>query len=194
MRNLVLIIFFALLSMANSYGEVRSVPQLDLESYLGKWYEIASIPQFFERKCVANTTAEYSLDEEERIKVLNSCDTKKKRMSAEGRARPAGPDSNSKLEVTFVKFMGWVFLFSGDYWVLDVDQDYSYAVVGNENADYAWILSREPFLSVEKLESAASTLKENGYDLCDLMMTVQDGGFGQEQKLCEVVDGEGATH
>lgn len=186
-RSIYLLLF--LLFSGNAFTEVRPVPDIDLKRYLGKWYEIASIPQFFQRKCVGNTTAEYSLVEKGRVRVLNSCDTEKKRISAEGRARPIDPDSNSKLEVTFVKFIGWFFLFSGDYWVIDIDQDYSYAVVGNGEGDYAWILSRKPYLPEEKLLEAVNALKENGYDICDLMTTVQNEGFQQKQKLCEIVGG-----
>lgn len=189
MKKTIYLILFILLS-GNALSEVHPVPNVDLKRYVGKWYEIASIPQFFQRKCIGNTTAEYTLDEKGRIRVFNSCDTEKKRISAEGRARPVSPDSNSKLEVTFVKLIGWFFLFSGDYWIIDIDDDYSYAVVGNKNADYAWILSREPFLSEDKLSKAVKSLKENGYDVCELMTTIQEGGFRQKQKLCEVVGGD----
>lgn len=171
--------------------EVTTVPQVELEKYLGKWHEIASIPQFFQRKCVSNVTAEYSLDEPNTIKVINSCDQEDgKRKVAEGRARIEDDKSNAKLKVTFVKLIRWIYAFGGDYWVIDLASDYRYAVVGHPSREYAWILSRTPNMSEEDLIVVSNNLLNQGYDLCKIFTSKQDGGLNIKAPLCEYMKGK----
>jgi apolipoprotein D and lipocalin family protein len=167
---------------------VTTVDFVNLDQYLGKWYEVASIPQFFQRKCVGNTTAEYSGTNGELIKVVNSCDTKSgKRQSAEARAKVTDKTTNAKLKVTFVKMFDWIFAFGGNYWIIDLAEDYSYAVVGEPSKEYAWILSRTPAISEQDLAAATKSLISNGYDLCLVLSSIQDGGFQERKPLCEIV-------
>jgi len=169
-------------------NNVETVKHVDLNRYLGTWYEIASIPQSFQKKCVANTVAEYSLTKNGFIKVLNSCDTKTgERKTAEARAKVIDKESNAKLKVTFVKIFDWVFSFGGNYWILDLAEDYSYAVVGDPTTEFGWILSRTPQLSHADLVSAEKNLAKNGYDTCKLLTSIQNGGFSERIPLCEVV-------
>lgn len=173
---------------ADNQKEVYTVPSVDLTRYIGKWYEVAAIPQFFEEQCVANTTAEYSLADDNLIKVTNSCDTESgERSISEGRARVTDFKTNAKLEVTFVKLFDWIFTFGGDYWILDLGENYSYSVVGEASRKYAWILGRTGNLPIEQLTKAEKTLANLGYDTCKLLMAVQSGGFTQRKPLCEVV-------
>lgn len=178
------------ISIASSEIEkapVKTVARVDLQQYMGKWYEIASIPQFFQRKCVANTSAEYSFAEENLVRVYNSCETKTgERTFAEGRAKVIDTQSNSKLKVTFVKFFDWIFSFGGNYWILDLGENYSYAVIGDPSRSYSWILSRNPWLSTEQLTAAAKVLQEQGYDTCLLLTSVQSGGMTERKPLCEI--------
>lgn len=182
---------FALLGCVTApkvQAQVQTVPNVDLQRYLGDWYEIASIPQSFQKQCVGNTRAEYSEAENSSIKVLNSCATKDGDVSsAEGRARVVDTTSNAKLRVTFVKLLGqWVYLFGGDYWVIDLQPDYEYAVVGHPDLTYGWILSRTPSLDHDVLVKIGGNLAKNGYDLCEFNMTRQDGGFnGDSTRLCD---------
>ncbi|MDG0817295.1 lipocalin family protein [Bdellovibrio svalbardensis] len=170
------------------FAEPTTVPSVDLNKYIGKWYEVASIPQSFQKQCVGNTTAEYSMADRGFIKVLNSCDTKSgARSVAEGRAKVVDSKSNSKLKVTFVKFIDWIFSFGGNYWILDLGPNYSYAVVGDPSLKYAWILSRQPTLSLSTYISIEAKLKAQGYDTCSILTSVQTGGFSKRQPLCEVV-------
>lgn len=175
----------------NLYATTPSVPTapfVDISKYLGKWYEVASIPQSFQSQCVKNTTAEYSEAEKGRIKVLNSCSTQDGTVSgAEGRAKVVDAESNSKLKVTFVKIGGWVFAFGGNYWVMDVAQDYSLALVADPSAEYAWILSRTPAVSKEVLAEAEAKYAKAGYDTCRILTSVQDGGISSRVPLCDWV-------
>ncbi len=169
-------------------AEPTTVPYVDLNKYLGQWYEVASIPQFFQKQCIGNTTADYSLLANGMVKVMNSCDTESgKRSVAEGRAKVVDIVSNSKLKVTFVKIIGWVFSFGGDYWILDLSPDYSYAVVGDPSLKYAWILSRQPVLGADIYVRIEQNLKAIGYDTCSILTSIQNGGLSQRRALCEFV-------
>lgn len=175
----------------NSNHEVTTVPFVELDKYLSKWFEISSIPQFFQRKCESNVTAEYFIDSEKTIKVVNSCDEKDgARKIAEGRARIEDSKTNAKLKVTFVKFFRWIYAFGGDYWVIDLAPDYRYAVVGHPSREYAWILSRTPNMDEKDLISISNNLVNQGYDLCKLMTSKQTGGLNIKVPLCEYVKGK----
>lgn len=189
MKSLLCALMIFSLTHVATASEVQTVKHVDIERYLGTWYEIASIPQRFQKKCASHVKAEYSFAEKGQIKVVNSCKTKDGEIKkAEARAKPIdGDDSNSKLKVTFVKFIGWIYLFGGNYWIIDLADDYSYAVVGDPTREYAWILSRTRGISSSDLEAAVRSLEVNGYDTCELITTIQDGGFSEREALCGVV-------
>lgn len=169
---------------------VQTVESVNLERYMGKWYEIAAIPMFFERKCIGNTTAIYSLLPDGLVKVTNSCDVAKgKRMMAEGRGRVMDAKTHAKLKVTFWHFLGWRWIVGGDYWIIDLAPDYSYAIVGHPSRKYGWILSRVPVLPKETLQRLATHLKAQGYNACNFSMIPQKGGLNTRQPLCRVVGG-----
>lgn len=173
---------------AKASSEPTPVPFVDLTRYVGLWYEIASIPQSFQKQCVSNVTAEYAPTEDSLIKVVNSCQEENGAVSqAEGRAKVEDPQSNAKLKVTFVKMVDWIFTFAGDYWVIDLAPDYSYAVVGHPTRDYGWILSRTPSMSHETLRGIESRLRSQGYDTCRLLTTPQNNGLHEKKPLCEFV-------
>lgn len=172
---------------AKAQAELPVVSSVDLNQYLGKWYEIAAIPQFFQKKCVANTTAEYSKTDSELIKVMNSCDNAEgNREIAEGRAEVVDTNSNAKLRVTFVHFIFWIFQIGGDYWIIELAPDYSYAVVGHPDRTYAWILSRTPAMADGVLKALEVKIKSLGYDTCKILTSVQAGGVQERKPLCQI--------
>ncbi len=139
------------------------VDSVDVERYMGRWYAIASIPTSFERDCVAGTTAEYTLLENGQIQVVNTCyDADGKADRATGRAWIPNLKQPTKLKVSFVRFLGF-WLFPGDYWIIDLDPDYQYAVVGHPSYKYGWILSRTPILPDATLAEIVARLEEQGY-------------------------------
>ncbi len=145
------------------------VDSVDLDRYLGRWYEIASYPAWFQKNCTA-VTADYSLREDGRIKVINSCrkgslDGKVKQTS--GKAKVVNSASNAKLKVSFFG------PFWGDYWIIDLDPDYQWAVVGMPSRKYLWILSRTPQMDEAVLESIIARLPDAGYDPDKLEKTLQ---------------------
>jgi len=152
--------------------QLQAVPQVELERYLGTWYEIASYPQRFQEGCTG-TTATYTLRSDGEIDVLNKC--RKGALDgpedlAEGRARVVDRTSQAKLEVSFFG------PFWGDYWIIDLGPDYEYAVVGHPSRDYLWILSRTPTLDAEIYDGILTRLEEMGYPLEPLQKTLQPAG------------------
>jgi apolipoprotein D and lipocalin family protein len=185
-RPLAALLLAAIVALPARADEVSAVRALDLDRYAGSWREIASIPQFFQRKCASGTTAVYARLPDGMASVDNSCMTKEGgRIAAEGRARIVDPQWPAKLEVTFLRFLGeWRFWFAADYWVIGLDPGYRWAVVGHPSRTYAWVLSRGPRLSPPDLAAVLEILRAQGYDACDLLTTPQDGGWQERQPLC----------
>ena len=146
---------------------VVSVAEVNLARYVGKWYEIASFPMFFQRNCVGDTTAEYALTPEGEVSVTNRCRTASGFDEARGKAWAATDGNNARLKVSFF----WP--FRSDYWVIGLDPGYRWAVVGNPNRKYLWILSRTPQLDKKLLETALKAAATQGFDLKQLNYTVQ---------------------
>jgi apolipoprotein D and lipocalin family protein len=156
-------IFLSIASMlAVAQQPVASVPSVDLVRYSGKWFEIASFPMFFQRNCVADTTAEYSPATDGAITVRNRCRTDSGFDEAVGKATVVEGFDNSRLKVSFF----WP--FKADYWVLGLDPEYRWAVVGNPNRKYLWVLSRSPQLAAPLLEAALASASAQGFDLKSL--------------------------
>ena len=153
---------------------LSTVGQVDVERYAGLWYEIAKIPNRFQRTCATGTTAFYSLRKDGRIDVLNRCIKKNgTQITAKGIARVVDTRSNARLKVSFVRFLG-ISLFWGDYWIIGLGSEYEYAIVGTPSRKYGWVLSRTPTLQPEQLEHIFSQLRDNGYDPDQFEVTVQD--------------------
>lgn len=142
---------------------VRTVASVNLPRYMGRWYEISSFPQSFQKGCT-NTTADYSLRDDGKVEVLNQCKVDGKLKVAKGKAY-AVDDTNAKLKVSFF----WPFY--GDYWVLELGGNYEYAVVGAPGRDYLWILSRQPELSRGVYDGILARLRAQHFDLSKLQLT-----------------------
>ena len=150
--------------------EIKTVPHVDLEKYAGKWYEIASFPQRFQKGC-QYTTATYTLSDKGYVIVENRCkkDGKDgKETGVKGKAFVVKNSGNAKLKIQFF----WP--FRGKYWIIDLADNYSYAVVSHPNKKYLWILSRTPQMDPDLYEKILSRLKAKGFDLSKLNKTVQE--------------------
>jgi apolipoprotein D and lipocalin family protein len=155
----------ALAAMAQQ--PVVSVPSVDLARYSGKWHEIASFPMFFQRNCIGDTTAQYTPAPDGVIRVRNRCRTESGLDEAVGKATVVEGSNNSQLKVSFF----WP--FKADYWIVGLDPEYRWAVVGNPNRKYLWVLSRSPQLSSPLLEAALASASAQGFDLTQLRYTPQ---------------------
>ncbi len=142
---------------------------LDLNRYLGKWYEIARFPNRFERGCVG-VTAEYALRSDGDIRVLNTCYKGALNAPVTRAQGSARVDAPGRLSVTFVPWLPFV---RGDYWVLYVAPDYSLAVVGNPKGTTGWILARSPRISAAERAKAETILSSNGYNISKLEDVLQ---------------------
>lgn len=164
-----LVLSCALLSPSFAAAAPETVPFVEVERYMGTWYEIASIPKIFQLGCTA-TTAEYTLQNDGSVEVYNSCKLfgfRGPNYAVTGEARVVDAETNSKLTVNFFK------LFDGDYWIFDLAEDYSYVLVGSPDFDSLWILSRTRQLDpsiVEELKAKAESL---GFDVGRLKMSKQ---------------------
>lgn len=147
---------------------LRSVPFVDLKRYAGTWFEIARYPNRFQRNCDGDTTVDYSLRDDGKIDVVNSCRKRDGTFTmSKGTAKVVDGKTNSRLKVTFF----WP--FSGHYWIIGLDSDYQYAVVGEPDRKYVWILSRTPGLPPLPYEEATRIIRDAGYDPGRLLRTPQ---------------------
>jgi apolipoprotein D and lipocalin family protein len=162
-------IAFVLAGCAGRHPHLPTVDYVDLDRYLGTWYEIARYPAPFQEGCVA-TSAIYSMRERGGIRVLNRCLVESfdgAAREAEGRARVVDSATNAKLKVTFF----WPFY--GDYWVLGLGEDYEWALIGEPSRKYLWILSRTPHMDPDQYAGILGRLPALGYDAERLLITPQ---------------------
>ena len=163
---LLMILLFTACSTKNP--PLQTVEKVDLNKYLGTWYEIARFEHFFERDC-KNVTANYSILDDETIKIINRCTkiTTNEKSDAQGLAY-ATDKSNSKLKVSFFR------PFYGDYWVLILDKNYDYVVVGTPSREYLWILARENKISDFIKNDILQKLSTLEFDSSKLIWTIQE--------------------
>jgi apolipoprotein D and lipocalin family protein len=154
---------------------LQAVPSVDLTRYQGHWYQIALYPNSFQKQCVSHTTADYQLTSTGQVTVTNTCQKADgSTTSAVGAARikqprvlgvPVGAGVTSKLEVRFAPgWLSWVPGVWAPYWVIQLADDYRYAVVGEPGRQYLWILSRTPVLDPQDRAIINGLLQQQGYD------------------------------
>jgi apolipoprotein D and lipocalin family protein len=167
-------VVFPMACMAQS--QVKSIPEFDVSRYMGTWYEIAKLPNWFQRKCVQGTQARYKVLGPTQIEVNNKCTTASgEEIQAIGLARPNGSGRPAQLEVRFApEWTAWLPMVWGAYWVLDLDADYQLAAVGDPSKSYLWILSRTPQVSADRYDAVLQRLNVMGFDITKLEKTRQN--------------------
>ncbi|MBP6694391.1 MAG: lipocalin family protein [Saprospiraceae bacterium] len=166
-RLSLLMMISILASCGTRKSDVKTVENVDLTRYAGKWYEISSFPQSFQKGC-NGTTAVYTVSPKGYVIVENRCfkgSMKGKESYIKGKAFVVKNSGNAKLKVQFF----WP--FKGDYWILDLADDYSYAVVGSPNKKYLWILSRTPEMDENMYNNLISGIAKKGFDIQKLKKT-----------------------
>jgi len=159
---------------APSGPPLRTVDRVDLQRYLGKWFEIATIPMSFQKGCTG-VTATYTIRPDGDVDVVNTC----RRETLDGPERQATAKawsvdpSNARLVVRFF----WP--FTGDYWIIDLDPEYRWAVVGHPSREYLWILSRTPQMDAATYDGILARLRAQAYDTTKLVKTPQLPGPGE---------------
>ena len=148
--------------------ELEVVQSVDLTRYIGRWYEIARLPNSFQKKCADTVTANYTMREDGKIEVINRCrKASGEYTTAKGKAKIVDKKTNAKLKVTFF----WPFY--GDYWILDVGPNYEYAVVGEPGRKYLWILSRSPRMDEALFQQLLQKMAAKGFNTEMMIRTPQ---------------------
>jgi apolipoprotein D and lipocalin family protein len=148
-------------------SELATVRSVDLKRYMGTWYEIARYPNRFQRDCESDSLATYTLRNDGKVEVVNSCrKANGKVKEARGKAKVVD-GSNARLKVTFF----WPFY--GDYWIIGLDPDYRWVVVGEPSRKYLWILSRTPKMTDADYHQALQIIRASGYNPAKLVNTPQ---------------------
>ena len=161
-------------AVAQAQPPVRTVPFVDLDRYVGDWFEIARFPNRFQKACLGDARATYTRLPDRRIEVVNRCRTADGENEARAVARIVDDRAFTKLKVRFAPaWLSWLPAVWGNYWVIGLAADYSWAVVGEPGREYLWILARTPQLDEESLEAARSAARANGYDVDRLVPTPQ---------------------
>lgn len=181
MNILLIFILLLIMSMIPAFGQgettgLKTVNSVNIERYAGRWYEIAKYPNKFQKSCVGNTTADYRLKSNGRIEVTNRCLKKDGKINrAVGEAKIVDKGTNAKLKVRFapgfLSFLGFVW---GDYWIIELADDYSYSVVAEPGRDYFWILSRKPEMDEKTYQAILTRAEAMGFKPSRVERTRQD--------------------
>lgn len=180
LAGLAALLVLAAASVAGAQSSAPAAPpatvaKVDLDRYAGRWFEIARFPNRFQKKCVGEVSAEYVRRSDGRIDVINRCRLADGSIdAAKGIARVVSTDgSNSKLKVRFAP--AWLSFLPvwGDYWILELAEDYSYVVVGDSERKYLWVLARAPQMSDEVYRDVTGRVAAKGFDVSRLVKTVQ---------------------
>ena len=170
------LVLFALGAARAESPPLEVVPEVDLARYAGTWYEIARLPNWFQKKCAGDVAATYTLLEDGDFRVVNHCRKENGELSeAVGRAKLADAKGlNTKLKVRFAPgFLAPLPFVWGDYWIIALAPDYSYVAVGEPKRKYLWILARAPAMDEAALQDVLEHVKAQGYDLSPLIRTQQ---------------------
>jgi len=161
---------FVGIATADGKSELQAVSRVDLSRYAGRWYEIARLPNRFEKKCADSVTATYTLRSDGKVDVVNRCrKANGEYTTAKGKAKIVDKKTNARLKVTFF----WPFY--GDYWILDLGPNYEYAVVGSPDRDYLWILSRTPQIDEQLYQQLLAKMASRGFETAPMIRTSHPG-------------------
>jgi len=172
--------------MTNDKPDVTSVPEFDLGRYLGLWYEIGRLPLKYEDEDARDITAEYSLEDDGKVRVDNRCiDEEGEPAQAIGEAIP-DEEHAGRLRVTFLPAaLRWIPFTQADYWLLKIDDDYQHALVGTPNHKNLWLLARTPHIAPEVEDEHLAEAVRQGFDLAQWIRPEQSGSPVTDDQLDE---------
>ena len=175
--SLLVVLVLAVLTAgcSGTTAPLATVAHVDLKRYAGTWYEIARLPNSFQKSCACNVTATYVLCEDGTVDVINQCEKSDgSRTESRGKAEVVDAQSFSKLRVSFLPWLlRWTGIGWGDYWIVDLDADYTTVVVASPNRSYAWILSRTPIMAAETRARVLQVMRDRGLAVDALQWIVQ---------------------
>ena len=149
---------------------LKTVSQVNLQRYSGAWYEIARMPNHWESQCMNDVVVHYELKPDGEISVSNDCIKKNVLVTkSNGNAKVVDKNTDAKLKVVFF----WP--FSADYWIIGLDPEYQWAIVGQPDRKYLWVISRTPTLTSATMDKIRNKIVASGYNVNQLLTTPQDG-------------------
>ena len=172
MLRFLVVLLGAGVSTAPAQDGPETVSALDLARYEGRWYEVVRKPNRFQKACASDVLVQYTRRSDGRIDVFNQCSEEDGAIrSVTGVARIPEPESHpARLEVRFAPaFLSFLPMVWADYWVIDLDPDYRWAVVGGPDREYLWVLSRTPSMPRETLDGIVQRAQSQGYDVSNLV-------------------------
>lgn len=164
----VVMLVVSLSACASNSSPLPTASSVDIERYIGKWYAISSLPQFFTRDCKGQE-ADYNIINSQSISVLNTCLKKNKKTTISGQAVVTNAATNAELEVTFNNFFTRLFRVRGEYIIIKLDKDYRYVLVGSNDRKSLWILARETSMPEVTYNSYVEFAKANGFNVSKLV-------------------------
>lgn len=164
--SMLLLLLVPCVPAANADDTLPVVDHVALDRYIGRWYEVARLPNRFERACAGDVTATYTSLPQGQLAVVNQCrKADGTLMAARGVARPAGKTPSARLEVRFAPaWLGFLPIVWGDYWIIALADDYSWSLVGSPDREYLWILSRQPSMAREQTDALLARAHRLGFD------------------------------
>lgn len=179
MRRVVMLsLVSVLLGCSTQHAPLAVQSDVDLKKYVGSWYEQARLPNKFQNSCVSDVRADYVLLADERLGVTNQCKNREAKVDqaqAVGRLNQSvSPVSNAKLQVRFAPaWLSWLPAVWGDYWIMKIDGDYQYSLVGTPNREYLWVLSRQPQADKKRVQDLLDYAQSQGFDVQKVIPTLQ---------------------
>jgi apolipoprotein D and lipocalin family protein len=171
MKTTILIMLFSLTScLWAREQELRTVDYVDISRYVGKWYAISALPQFFTRKCIAQT-AEYAVVNQQTVSVVNTCLKGKGQTTITGEAVVSNSATNAELDVRFNNFFTRLFRVVGDYNIIKLDSDYQYVTVGSRDRKSLWIMSRTPSMPQKIYEEYVKDALAQKFSVDELVLS-----------------------
>ena len=174
--TLVFVLSIALASSATAQeAPVQTIASLDVNRYVGTWYEIAKYPNRFQKQCASHTRAQYLTNADGSLQVINRCVTREGgTLEAIGQAHQVGGASSPKLQVRFAPaWLSWLPWVWGDYWVIDLDKDYQLAAVSDAKREYLWVLSRHKQVDAKTYQALLARIAAQGFDIQKLELSPQ---------------------
>ena len=161
--------------VAAAPGPLQPIATLDLPRYLGRWYELARYPNRFQRQCAGAATADYTLLPSGSVQVVNRCRLENGETNvASAVGRQVGGADSARLKVSFAPaWLSFIPAVWGDYWVVDLDPEYSLVAVSEPKREYLWVLSRTPQVDAARYTALLARLEGLGFDVSKLVTTKQ---------------------
>ena len=154
---------------------IQTIANLDVERYMGTWHEIAKYPNRFQKQCASQTRAQYLVQTDGSLQVINRCVTAQgETLEAIGQAHQVGGTTSPKLQVRFAPaWLSWLPWVWGDYWVIDLDPAYQLSAVSDAKRQYLWVLSRQKKVDAQTYQALLTRLAAQGFDLQRLELSPQ---------------------